>query len=259
MGWKLGSAILAGCVLVAGVLAVGVIASSAADPSALWQIVHGLCVPDERASHLPAPCAAVDLARGYAVLKDERGATQVLVIPTARVGGIESAAVLAPSAPDYWQDAWEARRFVERYAHRAIPRDDIALAVNSIHGRSQNQLHIHVDCVAAGVRRALRADLARIGPRWSRRSFDLAGRRYRAMWVAGADLGARNPFALLADGDPAARAHMGLETLALVGARRPDGTPGFVLLSDRADLAAGDNGHAESLMDHQCKVLSAPS
>jgi CDP-diacylglycerol pyrophosphatase len=43
----------------------------------------------------PAPCALVDLrerdAKGYVVLKDLVGATQYLLIPTARVSGIESA------------------------------------------------------------------------------------------------------------------------------------------------------------------------
>ena len=50
-----------------------------ADPNALWDIVHGQCVPDERTAHDPAPCALVDLdggePRGYAVLKDLVGAT----------------------------------------------------------------------------------------------------------------------------------------------------------------------------------------
>ena len=38
-----------------------------------------------------------------------------------------------------------------------MPRDDISLAVNSVYGRSQNQLHIHIDCVRSDVRNALRA------------------------------------------------------------------------------------------------------
>ena len=33
------------------------------------------------------------------------------------------------------------------------------------------------------------------------------------------------------------------------------GAPGFVLLSDHADLAAGDHGSGEDLMDHSCRVL----
>jgi CDP-diacylglycerol pyrophosphatase len=35
------------------------------------------------------------------------------------------------------------------------PRDTISLALNSEFGRSQNRLHIHIDCVGADVRTAL--------------------------------------------------------------------------------------------------------
>ena len=84
---------------------------SAADPNALWQIVGGQCVPDEQQHHSPEPCAAVDLAGGYAVLKDIVGDTQFLLIPTTRVTGIESPEILAPGAPNYFAAAWRARRF----------------------------------------------------------------------------------------------------------------------------------------------------
>ena len=84
-------------------------ASSAADANALWHIVSEQCVPDQKQNHSPKPCEQVDLAGGYAVLKDLVGNTQYLLIPTARISGIESPAVLAPNAPNYWADAWHAR------------------------------------------------------------------------------------------------------------------------------------------------------
>jgi CDP-diacylglycerol pyrophosphatase len=33
------------------------------------------------------------------------------------------------------------------------------------------------------------------------------------------------------------------------------GTPGFILLADRADLPAGDFASGEELQDHDCAVL----
>ncbi len=48
---------------------------------------------------------------------------------------------------------------------------------------------------------------------------------------------------------------MGLQTLVVAGARFSDGREGFVLLTDRADLARGDPGSGEDLQDHDCKVL----
>jgi CDP-diacylglycerol pyrophosphatase len=239
-------------------VALAVAPAACADPDTLWKIVHGQCTPNEAAKADPSPCVAVDLAGGYAVLKDRSGATQVLVIPTAKVTGIEDPAVLGAKAPNYWLDAWEARSFVEGFAKGKLPRDDIALAVNSIDGRSQNQLHIHVDCIQPAVRAALRAAEPTIGPTWTPVDVGVPGRHYQGLTLAAADLATHNPFDLLADGDPAAKADMGLETLVLAPVTFADGAPGFILLSDRADPTHGDYGSGEELMDHGCKVLTQP-
>lgn len=223
------------------------------DPSALWRIVQ-LCARDQATSHLPAPCIFVDQAGGYAVLKARVRGVEVMVVPTTRVTGIEDPRVRGPTAPNYWQDAWLARRFVEQFARRPIPRDDVAMAINSFFGRSQDQLHIHVYCVRADVKEALAANLARIGPDWSRFKLDLPGGQYRAMWAPGADLVGRNPFDLLAR-DPAARANMGRETLVAAPVTRPDGVAGFVLLASTALRAERGEGHGEYLLDPSCAVL----
>jgi CDP-diacylglycerol pyrophosphatase len=218
----------------------------AADPDALWRIVSGQCVVDEQEHHSPAPCAAVDLAGGYAVLKDRDGDTQYLLIPTTRVSGIESPAILAPDAPNYWADAWQARKLVDERAHRELPRDAISLAINSIDARSQNQLHIHIDCVRLDVQAALREHAADIGPQWSRFPVPLAGHNYLAIRLTQAELGATNPFKLLADGMPGARDDMRDYTLVVVGT-----ADGFVLLAGHA-TGIGDRGHGEELQDHTC-------
>ena len=237
----------------AAALALAAPLSACADPNTLWNIVHGQCAPGEAAKGDPSPCLAVDLKGGYAVLKDRNGVTQVLVIPTAKVTGIEDPAVLAAGAPNYFDEAWAARRFVQALAGQIIPRDELSLAVNSMYGRSQNQLHVHVDCIRTEVRAALKASLDRIGPTWAPIDLPVSGRHYEAMRVTGEDLAGRNPFKLLAEGDAAARADMGLETLLAWPATFADGTIGFVLLADRA--SAGDAGSAEELQDHACKVL----
>jgi CDP-diacylglycerol pyrophosphatase len=224
----------------------------AADPSALWHIVHDRCVPDEQSKQDPAPCASVDLAHGYAVLKDRDGATQFLLIPTARVSGIEDAAILAPDAPNYWDAAWQARHDVEQRAGHALARDVLSLAINSPSGRTQDQLHIHIDCLRADVRAALAQHQAEIGPQWSTFPVPLAGHRYRAMRLPGADLGGTNPFRLLAAGVP--QAEMGEHTLVLAGATFAANEQGFILLDDRADLTAGDRASGEELQDHDCAL-----
>ena len=226
------------------------------DPNALWRIAQ-LCARDQAASHLPAPCLAVDLPAGYAVLKDRVRGPEVMVIPTARVAGIEDPAVRGPAAPNYWQGAWLARRYVAQFAGRGLQRNDVAMAINSLYGRSQNQLHIHVDCIHRDVKEALAANLARIGPTWSEFTLYLHEHRYRAMWLPGADLTGHNPFDLLADGDPAAGADMSRETLVVAPVTRADGVPGFVLLASKAEHRLIGEGHGESLLDNDCELLRA--
>ena len=224
-------------------------------PNALWHIVHDLCVTDMKASGSPAPCAAVSHKGGYAVLKDPQGKTQYLLVPTARVTGIESPELMARGSPNYWQAAWSSRRLIEGRVGQAIPRQDLGLAVNSIPGRTQNQLHIHIDCVRRDVRDTLAAHAPEIGLRWAPLPFTLLGDHYQARWVKGAELGANDPFKLLASADLAARRDMGQETLVVLGAVGRNGVPGFVVLGGRADdgVASG-----EELLDHGCEVLGAP-
>jgi len=221
----------------------------AADPSALWHIVHDRCVPDAQMHQNPAPCAAVNLAGGFVVLKDITGNTQYLVIPTTRVSGIEDKAILAPGAPNYFADAWDARSYVDRSAGHDLPRDDITLAINSIYGRTQDQLHIHVDCIRRDVRDSLEQYQSQIGTRWGAFPVPLAGHKYRAMRIVQPEPGSINPFRLLAE--DVTQAQMGTHTLVLAGATF-DGKPGFILLDGEAALATGDRGSGEELQDHDC-------
>ncbi len=233
-----GAALLAGAAVLS-LLAAAV--AQAADPDALWKIVSGQCVPHAQAGN-PAPCAAV--TPDWAVLKDINGVTQYLLIPTARIAGIESPALLAPDAPNYFAAAWQARRYVEARAGRALPRDAIALAVNPPGARSQNQLHVHVDCVRPDVRESLRG--LPVGQDWTPLPVSLAGQRYQAMRLDTPALDA-DPFTLLADGVPGAKEAMGQCTLAVLGS-----ADGFVLLAGR--IGEDGDGHGEDLQDHACAV-----
>jgi CDP-diacylglycerol pyrophosphatase len=243
--------------------AVAMLLLAAASPAhaqrdALWRIVHDGCVPDEEVTHDPKPCVRVDLSdgveRGFAVLKDIRGNTQYLLIPTRRLPGIESPVVLSPDAPNYFADAWEARTYIDSALHGTLPRDDFGLAINSAVSRSQDQLHIHVDCVRPDVQMALHEHEGAIGARWRPFPISLSGKRYFAMWVPGEELGPANPFRLLAAGLPGAREDMGDRTLVVIGLTRADGTVGFVILEDQVDEETHDRASGEDLLDHACRI-----
>jgi len=230
----------------------------AADPSALWKIVNGKCVPHEQAERDPSPCSEVDLApgvgKGFAVLKDIVGVAQFLLIPTARISGIEDPAILAPDAANYWDDAWKARTFVDDRLHTSLPRDAVSLAINSSVGRTQDQLHIHIDCIRPDVRAAIVANLDKVDSVWTPFPIPLAGHTYRSVRINQDTLDGVNPFRVLADSDPRAKGDMGMHTLVLVGEIFADGNNGFVLLDDHADLAAGNRASGEQLQDHTCAV-----
>ena len=248
-----GSQIAPWLIFVVGALAS--LSAEASNPDALRQIVEGICVPSQSANSNPLPCRLVDLTAHYAVLKDLQGATQYLVIPTDTVSGIESPAVLAGDAPNYWEDAWQARRFIDESAGRLVPRDVVGLAINSAKGRTQNQLHIHIDCVRADVARTLHDNEASIGSAWHPLRARLAGHVYLAMRIEAPDLSAVNPFRLLAEGVPAAASHMGDQTLVVIAATFKDGRDGFFLLNDHADPAKADFASGEELLDHSCALL----
>jgi CDP-diacylglycerol pyrophosphatase len=250
---------VAACFLFADLVLVCVTAAGCArgNPDALWQIVHDRCVPDEKHDGNPAPCAAVDLSQGEAggsaVLKDRNGPYQYLLIPTSRVSGIESEAPYAADAPNYFAAAWAARGYVEKGLGQPLPREMLGLALNSRYARSQNQLHIHVDCLRPDVRAALQAQLPHIGDDWSRLPQPLAGDRYRARRIYDADLTRTNPFRLLPAAvrdDPDERAR---HTLVVAGVHFAGGEAGFVLLDGRASWWPPDTGHGEDLQDHACR------
>ena len=233
-----------------------------ANGQALWAIVRLACLADLRDRSDPAPCSEVSIGdgveHGYAVLKDITGASQYLLMPTVMITGIEDPRLLRPGATDYFTPAWRARRLVAIRLHAALPRSDVGIAINSMYGRSQDLLHLHVDCLSTATSAALRRAAPAIGYRWTRQSLALHGHRYRAVRIDGEDAVAQNPFRLLASGLHIAPAQMGAWTLVLAGMDYPKGKPGFVLLAARADPVAGFFGSGEELLDHACAILGKP-
>jgi CDP-diacylglycerol pyrophosphatase len=235
--------------LIAAALALG-LAPARADRMALWRIVHGQCVPAaEKGAELPPPCLQVEGAT--AVIKDRNGVAQVLAIPIARVTGIEDPVLLSPGAPHYFADAWRARALMATYLTAMPARPDVGIAINSEYSRSQDQLHLHVDCLKREVIKALADYAPHLDHQWRPMTVALDGRKYWARRVDSADLGGVDPFRLLSEDMPKAKDEMGSWSLAAVPVDFAGGR-GFALLADHAELTAG--GHAEDLQDHDCAV-----
>ncbi|WP_035474495.1 CDP-diacylglycerol diphosphatase [Burkholderia sp. WSM2230] len=225
---------------------------AAVDSNALWKIVDLRCVPSQRATGTPGQCTVVDLDKRYAILKDIVGRSQYLLIPTDRVSGIESPLVLAPHAPNYWSDAWTSRSYVTRSVKRTLADNQLGLEINSQFRRTQNQLHIHIDCMRGDISEAL-AQHAKDAPgtwHWD----TLNGSRYRIMRVTSIG-GASDPFRIVARDNPNADA-MAMQTILVTGAGPSAEKDGWLVVNSGLDADNG-SGSAEGLLDHACHVADA--
>ena len=222
------------------------------DSDALWKIVDLRCVPSQQATGTPGQCTKVDLDKRYVILKDIFGRSQYLLIPTDRVTGIESPFVLAPHAQDYWVDAWDSRHYVETAVHRALPDDQLGLEINSAYRRSQNQLHIHIDCLRPDVSAVLASHAKDAPDQWRWQTID--GERYRIMRVSSL-AGASNPFRVVARDNRGAAA-MATQTILVTGAGRDADADGWLIVNSGTEVGDG-SGSAEGLMDHACRVAHA--
>jgi CDP-diacylglycerol pyrophosphatase len=238
-------------------IAVAVIASgcaeiAAADPDALWKIVGGQCVPEAQASGRPGQCTSVNLAGHYAILKDIFGRTQHLLIPTERVAGIESPSILEPNAPDYWADGWSSRKVVEASLKQPLAANQFGLEINSEFRRTQQQLHIHMDCMRPDVIDVLAAYRKEKPDQW--RWETLGGVRYRIMRVTSLTQD-NDPFRIVARDHPDSQT-MATQTILVTGAGPSADQDGWLVLNSGLDVDNG-TGTAEGLLDHACRLADA--
>ena len=226
-------------------------AASCANRDALREIVQDQCLAHWREQHSAAPCVELHLddaahaESGYAVLADRKGGAHFLLIPTRTISGIESPTLEEPGAPSYFQAAWRARRQLDGVIGRPVPARLVGLAVNPLHARGQDQLHIHIECLRPDVYETLARQAGHISASWS--PVTLGGASY---WVRSisSDLDVDDPFKILASHPPEADRGMSDYTLVVAGA--PSEDRGFVMLASAR--AAG-----ELLLDSSCAALQA--
>lgn len=224
------------------------------DRTALATAVRS-CWVAKKTLHTSFPCLQVSTEDQTAVIRPPLAKSEVLLVPTMPVTGIESPLLVEKNAPDYLAEAWAARGYVLA----ALPRDPgpngLGMAVNSLPTRSQDRLHIHVDCLQPRVIAALARYGARLGSTWSRFPVPLAGGRYYARAIGEDDLVARNPFRMVATGVPGASRNMADMTLVVAPITRVGGRPAFALIA--ANTEDGSHAIGENLLDHTCRIARA--
>ncbi len=224
--------------------------AGAQNRDALREIAQNQCLVHWQQSRQPGPCLRIEIPAtrderdGYVVLADRKGGAHFLVIPTRTISGIESPDLQRADTPNYFDAAWSARAEVAAAIGRPLPRDLIGMAVNSRHARSQEQLHIHIECLQPQIHASLLASAERLTEDWA--PIEVPGWRLFARRVGSATLGDLDPFKLLAAGLSGAADAMGDYSLLVAGITFRTG-PGFVLL-------AGTGPGTERLLDSTCAL-----
>lgn len=222
-------------------------------PDALRRIVQEQCMENWAQHHLPAPCERIVLPdlktgrSGYAILADRKGGAHYLLIPTQTMSGLDSSELLDPDTPNFFAEAWHARDLLNAFVGHDVPRTAVGLAVNTAHSRTQNQFHIHIECLRADVADSLKQSAERATDTWA--PMLVAGSTYEAMRIMGSGLDGANPFELVAGLNPEVRHHIGDYTVVVAGMLFTSG-PGFIVLT-------GTGPTGELLLDGGCSIAGA--
>ena len=175
-------------------------------------------------------------------------------MPTTRVIGIEDAGLRRADSPSYFAAAWAARHFVQEELKRPLADNDLGLAVNSRFTRSQDQLHIHIDCTDRRVKRDLAARVPAIPTdRWQADGYSYLGQSY---WTRRIDQPTLQGIDIvrLVEEIPPLKAHPDRITLAVLGVKLPNDGSGFVMLAAQSNIRrAVSQSTGEDLLDHECR------
>ncbi|MER9669205.1 CDP-diacylglycerol diphosphatase [Mesorhizobium sp. M0203] len=237
------------------------VGSASAHRNALWQVVQTCALA---AAHLGSafPCEEVILPRqgvpGSALIKSPRYRTEFLLTPLTAVAGLESPSVRWQGSSQLWNRAWKARSKVSASLGRHLPRTAIAMAVNSRTERSQDQFHIHIDCVAVSVEKKLVLKGPKVEGPWQLLPLALMGKRYWIKAVDKPDLETTNVVGIIASGLPQARRAMHHVNVVVVGAELAGARPGFYILTNWESSAAERLHLALSAHEATGEAIAAP-
>lgn len=215
----------------------------------LWATLQ-FCILAKMTSGLTFPCLSVELSEqnrpGTAVLRAPGRRTHIVVMPTDDVPGVEAPELRGSAGVTYWQAALAARSLVTDSLKGRIQIDDVGVAVNSVGGRSQDQLHIHVDCVRPSVGKALKQFGPAVSSEWSLFPIALRGSKFYAKRVSDDQMANLNPFAAV-NSEAFKGKHPGQTSFAIFNTQKYEGKSGYYI------LAYNDfESHAEKLLDHSC-------
>jgi len=218
----------------------------------LWVVLQS-CISTKALIGESFPCLVVDPGDrdvpGTAVLRAPGQKTHTVVIPTNNVIGIEDSELQHDAGYTYWRAALSARSFVTAALMGRLRTEDVGMAVNSAGGRSQDQLHIHLDCINMDVKSALQQMGHTIRTHWNEFPLTLAGSRFFAKRITANEASDFNPFSAVKS-LPVKNIHSEWISFAVFSASQPGVDAGLYIFAYHAP-----ESHAEKLLDHRCRVV----
>jgi len=176
------------------------------------------------------PCIDIrGSADGYrvALLRPPLPRTHLLVVPSTRIVGIESPELRGRDGGIYLALAWAAR---DKAAGDLgpVPWASAGMAINSVANRSQDQLHIHVDCLTPQAKASLATAVSTLSEQWT-----VLWRGVWARLVRNEDLRAADPFGPSIDRLPLGPSGLSGLNFGVAGIEARGGK-GFVLLASKS-------------------------
>jgi CDP-diacylglycerol pyrophosphatase len=224
---------------------------------ALWEVVQ-TCVANHALTGAAFPCLDVNTSageeRGYVILRPLVGEPDTILSPTRKILGVEDPTLRILTAPNYFEDAWNARTFLSDVTQKPLAHDDVALAVNSRFSRSQDQFHIHIGCLSRQARQILQSNAAELSEnKWVRVRKRVDGLEFWGRRIAQETLAGVNPVRMADEGVSDATGSRAQLTIVVAGVRLADGHDGFVLLAWRHDpFGSGHQFTAVDFLDRSC-------
>ncbi|VEB97686.1 CDP-diacylglycerol pyrophosphatase [Cedecea lapagei] len=225
---------------------------------ALWGVVDKVCMTHYQQTNNPAPCQQIYMpegkAHGFSVIQNPRYPYHFILVPTAKLSGIESPQLALEGRTDYFGYAWLMRHLLAWQYGAPVPDDRLGLAINSAYGRSQNQLHIHLTCLREDVRRQMLAERPYIQEEWR----PLPDKLLRHTWYARRVM---QPavMGIYPINSVASYFHLSPEQLAEWGVAVIPTTygeqKGFILLTTKRGWDRNNRASVESLLDKECTIL----
>ena len=215
----------------------------------LWNRVHNECEPAYVNNDNYAPCTLVDKDDNYVIYKVDNDKYQYLLLPTDKVTGVEDKSLLKDDAKNYFFFAWNVKELVSEKLDRKIKEKNISMTINPVNGRSQDQLHIHISCLAPYVREAVdKLDLSTFDESWHPFPVPLKGHNYNFKKLSLSQFKHGNIFRIVNDKAISDKKEMQYTTIALLNV----GIDKFLLLESSGSV--GNAVSAETLQDHSCSL-----